>query len=202
MLETFARERVTLSFCAPTSYRFMLGVPDMRRRFDLGALRLGVSAAEPLPGATWEAWHAATGVELLDGIGSTEMFHIFVSSMPGRVRPGATGLPVPGYDCRVVDDEGREVPPDKGVDCNQGAYRLQVLAQARPPGTTCASGAERHRRRVRAGLRGILSILPLGRHDRLGATRFRAPRWACVDEHPAVAESAVVPRPMSHAASS
>jgi 2-aminobenzoate-CoA ligase len=110
MLETFARQRVTIGFCAPTSYRLMLGVPDMVGRYDLGSLRLGVSAAEPLPAATWREWHETTGVELLDGIGSTEMFHIFVSSVRGRVRPGATGFPVTGYDCRVVDDEGREVP--------------------------------------------------------------------------------------------
>jgi 2-aminobenzoate-CoA ligase len=109
MLDTFARQRVTLAFCAPTSYRLMLGVDDMARRFDLGALRLGVSAAEPLPAATWEQWRKVTGVELLDGIGSTEMFHIFISSVPGRVKPGATGVPVPGYDCRVVDEQGREL---------------------------------------------------------------------------------------------
>jgi 2-aminobenzoate-CoA ligase len=110
MLETFASARVTISFCAPTSYRLMLRVPDMAKRFDLSRLRLGVSAAEPLPAATWRDWHDTTGVELLDGIGSTELFHIFVSSVPGRVKPGATGFPVTGYDCRVVDDDGREVP--------------------------------------------------------------------------------------------
>ena len=90
MLETLSRERVTVAFCAPTSYRLMLGVPDLNTRYDLGALRLGVSAAEPLPAATWEAWHAATGVELLDGIGSTEMFHIFVSSRAARVGRGTS----------------------------------------------------------------------------------------------------------------
>src|SRR5207245_9253109 len=78
MLETFARRRVTIGFCAPTSYRLMLGVPDLARRFDLGALRLGVSAAEPLPAATWEAWRKVTGVELLDGIGSTARFHLLL----------------------------------------------------------------------------------------------------------------------------
>src|SRR2546430_6741542 len=63
MLETFARQRVTICFCAPTSYRLMLDVPEMRRRFDLGALRLGVSAAEPLPAATFKHWREATGIE-------------------------------------------------------------------------------------------------------------------------------------------
>ena len=110
MLDTFARQRVTIGFCAPTSYRLMLRVPDMVHRYDLGSLRLGVSAAEPLPAATWREWHETTGVELLDGIGSTEMFHIFISAAPGRVRPGATGLPVTGYDCRVVGEDGRELP--------------------------------------------------------------------------------------------
>jgi 2-aminobenzoate-CoA ligase len=110
MLDTFARHRVTIGFCAPTSYRLMLRVPDMVRRYDLGSLRLGVSAAEPLPAATWREWHETTGVELLDGIGSTEMFHIFISSIHGRVRPGATGVPVTGYDCRVVGEDGRELP--------------------------------------------------------------------------------------------
>ena len=111
MLEEFSRQRVTISFCAPTSYRLMLRVPGLSTRFDLGSLRLGVSAAEPLPAATWEDWHKATGIEILDGIGSTEMTHIFISSMKGRVRPGATGVPVTGYDCRVVDETGRELPP-------------------------------------------------------------------------------------------
>jgi len=111
MLDTFARQRVTVAFCAPTSYRLMLGVEKLTQRYDLGSLRVGVSAAEPLPAATWEQWREVTGIELLDGIGSTEMFHMFISSQRGRVRPGATGFPVRGYDCRVVDETGRELPP-------------------------------------------------------------------------------------------
>jgi len=113
MLETIQRHRITVAFCAPTSYRFMLRVPDLEKRFDLGSLRLSVSAAEPLPAATYAEWVGRTRKECLDGIGSTEMFHIFVSSFPGRVRPGATGVPVPGYDCRVVDDEGRSSSPKR-----------------------------------------------------------------------------------------
>jgi benzoate-CoA ligase family protein len=110
MLETLAGQRVTIAFCAPTSYRMMLAVPGMRERFDLGALRLGVSAAEPLPAATWEAWRAATGVELLDGIGSTEMFQTFLSNRPDDVRYGSTGKPVAGYELRIVDENGRDLP--------------------------------------------------------------------------------------------
>lgn len=110
MLETFAKQRVTVCFCAPTSYRLMLQVPDMTRRYDLASLRVGVSAAEPLPAATWEEWKKTTGVELLDGIGSTEMFHIFISSSGDEIRPGSTGKVVHGYQARVVDERGEPVP--------------------------------------------------------------------------------------------
>ena len=113
MLETIQRHRISIVFCAPTSYRLMLQVPQMEVTYDLRSLRAGVSAAEPLPAATYEEWLRRTGVELLDGIGSTEMFHIFLSSAPGQVRPGATGVPVPGYDCRVVDERGEELPPGR-----------------------------------------------------------------------------------------
>ena len=86
MLETIRRYRLSVCFCAPTSYKLMLRVPEMERRYDLRSLRLSVSAAEPLPAATYEEWVKRAGSELLDGIGSTEMFHIFVSSVAGRVR--------------------------------------------------------------------------------------------------------------------
>ena len=199
MLETFARDRVTVCFCAPTSYRFMLGVPDMRRRFDLGALRLGVSAAEPLPAATWEAWHAATGVELLDGIGSTEMFHIFVSSVRGRVKPGATGVPVPGYDCRVVDEQGHEV--------ESGAEGL--IAIKGPTGCKYWRKPGRQADYVRFGgwnVTGDVYVQDADgyltyqcRSDDMivsGGYKVPGPEVEHVlDEHPAVAESAVVAAP-------
>jgi 2-aminobenzoate-CoA ligase len=199
MLETFARDRVTVGFCAPTSYRLMLGVPDMTKRFDLGALRLGVSAAEPLPAATWEAWHAATGIELLDGIGSTEMFHIFVSSVPGRVKPGATGLPVPGYDCRVVDDQGREVGPGQ-----EG-----LIAIKGPTGCKYWRKPDRQADYVRWGgwnVTGDVYVQDADgyltyqcRSDDMivsGGYKIPGPEVEHVlDEHPAVAESAVVAAP-------
>jgi 2-aminobenzoate-CoA ligase len=78
---------------------------------DISSLRIGVSAGETLPKPIWEAWHAATGIELMDGIGSTEMLHIFIGSPQGAIRPGATGRPVPGYEAKVVDEDGCEVPP-------------------------------------------------------------------------------------------
>ncbi|HEX3528908.1 MAG TPA: AMP-binding protein [Thermoanaerobaculia bacterium] len=108
LLPAIAKYRATICFTAPTAYRAMLAkLPD----HDISSLRKGVSAGETLPKAIWDAWHAATGIELMDGIGSTEMLHIFVGSPQGEIRPGATGRPVPGYEARVVDDQGREVPP-------------------------------------------------------------------------------------------
>ncbi len=98
----------TVLFTAPTAYRAMLRdmttVPDWR-------LRLCVSAGETLPAATFEAWRARTGLTIVDGIGSTEMLHIFISSPPAEARPGVTGRPVPGYVAEVVDDDFRPCPP-------------------------------------------------------------------------------------------
>ncbi len=96
----------TICYTAPTFYRQMApfakqGVPT---------LRICVSAGEGLPDATRQAWKEATGIEMLDGIGATEMFHIFISSAGAEVRRGAIGKAVPGYTAKVVDDEGRELP--------------------------------------------------------------------------------------------
>jgi 2-aminobenzoate-CoA ligase len=199
MLEAFTRQRVTVAFCAPTSYRLMLGVPDMARRFDLGSLRLCVSAAEPLPGATYEEWVTTTGRECLDGIGSTEMFHIFVSSLPGRVRPGATGVPVPGYDCRVVDEEGKELP--------RGTPGL--IAIKGPTGCKYWRKPERQAEYVRFGGWNVTGDVYVHDDDGYftyqcrsddmivtGGYKIPGPEVEHVlDEHPAVAESAVVATP-------
>ncbi|VTU18162.1 AMP-binding protein [Variovorax sp. PBL-E5] len=97
----------TLCYTAPTFYRQMapfakaLGVPT---------LRISVSAGEALPDATRQLWKEATGIEMLDGIGGTEVFHIYISAAGNEVRRGAVGKAVPGFTARVVDDEGREVP--------------------------------------------------------------------------------------------
>ena len=104
-----AKHRATICFTAPTAYRAMLG---KLAEHDISSLRKCVSAGEALPKATFDAWHAATGIKILDGIGATEMLHIFIGSPEDEIRPGATGKPVPGYEARVVDDDGNEVPPD------------------------------------------------------------------------------------------
>jgi 2-aminobenzoate-CoA ligase len=199
MLETFARHRVSICFCAPTSYRLMLRVPDMARRFDLGSLRFGVSAAEPLPAATWHDWRDTTGVELLDGIGSTEMFHMFISSKPGRVRPGATGVPVLGYDCRVVDEHGRELPPGEAG----------LIAIKGPTGCKYWRKPDRQAEYVRWNGWNVTGDVYVQDADGYFTYQCRSDDMIVsgghkiagleveqiLDEHPAVAESAVVAAP-------
>ncbi len=98
---------VSICYTAPTFYRQM--APHVQA-IGMPTLRTCVSAGEALPDATRQLWKQATGIEMLDGIGATEMFHIFISSAGADVRPGAIGRVVPGYQAKVVDDEGREVP--------------------------------------------------------------------------------------------
>ncbi|MDB5941439.1 MAG: putative 2-aminobenzoate-CoA ligase [Ramlibacter sp.] len=97
----------TICYTAPTFYRQMA---PFARQSGVGALRICVSAGEGLPDATRQLWKDASGIEMTDGIGATEMFHIFISSADSQVRPGAIGKVVPGYQARVVDDDGNEVP--------------------------------------------------------------------------------------------
>ncbi len=107
LLAAIDRFRPTTVFTAPTAYRAML---PLLGSHDISSLHTCVSAGEALPKATFDAFKAATGLELMDGIGATEMLHIFVAAPKGRIRAGSTGLPVPGYEARVVDAEGRPVP--------------------------------------------------------------------------------------------
>jgi 2-aminobenzoate-CoA ligase len=107
LLEAIDRFGVTVVFTAPTAYRRMLSLSegDTLRR-----LRRCVSAGETLPASVSDAWFAETGLRIIDGIGATEMLHIFISAADEEARPGATGKPVPGYEARVVDDEMRTLP--------------------------------------------------------------------------------------------
>jgi 2-aminobenzoate-CoA ligase len=190
---------VTLAFCAPTSYRLMLNVPDLARRFDLGALRLGVSAAEPLPAATWEQWRKATGVELLDGIGSTEMFHIFISSLPGRVKPGATGVPVSGYDCRVVDEQGREVATgEPGLVAIKGPTGCKYWRQPARQAEYVRFGGWNVTGDVYVQDADGYFTYQCRSDDMIVSAGYKIPGpeiEQVLDEHPAVAESAVVAAP-------
>jgi 2-aminobenzoate-CoA ligase len=107
LIRAIHEHRPTICFTAPTAYRAMLG---MKEGFDLSSLRRCVSAGETLPRPTFDAWREATGLKIIDGIGATEMLHIFISASDDDIRPGATGRAVPGYRAKVVDDAGNDVP--------------------------------------------------------------------------------------------
>ncbi len=117
--------RPTLFFGVPTLYAGMLQVKDAASRFDTSSLRLCVSAGESLPADLFRRWKERFGVEILDGIGTTEILHIFISNRGGRVKPGSTGLPVPGYDAVIEDDAGHPLKAgDVGNLCVHGASTM------------------------------------------------------------------------------
>ena len=109
MFEVIHRHRPTIFFGVPTLYAAMLQTKEAEKRYDLSSLRACVSAGEALPEEICKRWRERFGVEILDGIGTTEILHIFLSNRPGQSRPGSTGLVVPGYEARIVDDEGQPV---------------------------------------------------------------------------------------------
>ncbi|MFZ0989151.1 MAG: AMP-binding protein [Xanthobacteraceae bacterium] len=108
MIEIIETYKATISFTAPTAYRAMLGA--MHNGADVSSLRVAVSAGETLPGPVFEEWMAKTGKPILDGIGSTEMLHIFISNRLGDAAPASTGKPVGGYEAKIVGDDMKEKP--------------------------------------------------------------------------------------------
>jgi 2-aminobenzoate-CoA ligase len=130
--------RATVCFTAPTAYRAMAATAS---GFDLSSLKKCVSAGEHLPAATFEKWRGATGLKIIDGIGSTEMLHIFISAAGDDIRAGSTGRAVPGYRARVIDADGIEVPPGT----------IGHLAVQGPTGCRYLDDAERQRAYVQNG---------------------------------------------------
>ncbi|WP_349264145.1 AMP-binding protein [Longimicrobium sp.] len=108
LLKGIQEHRASICFTAPVAYR---ALADQAKEFDLSSLRKCVSAGETLPLPTFEAFERATGIRIIDGIGSTEMLHIFIGSSGDDIRPGSTGRAVPGYRARVIDDDGNPLPP-------------------------------------------------------------------------------------------
>ncbi|MDR6816314.1 2-aminobenzoate-CoA ligase [Neorhizobium sp. 2083] len=108
MIEIIETYKATISFTAPTAYRAMLAAMDAGA--DLSSLRIAVSAGETLPGPVFDEWVRKTGKPILDGIGATEMLHIFISNRLGDSKPASTGKPLTGYEAIVVDDDMNEVP--------------------------------------------------------------------------------------------
>jgi benzoate-CoA ligase len=111
ILGTAQANRPTLFFSVPTLYAAMLQEVEQGPAYDLGSVRLAVSAAEPLPAGIFRRWKERFGVEILDGIGSTEALHIYLSARAGRVRAGSTGQAVPGYELALLDPAGQPVAP-------------------------------------------------------------------------------------------
>lgn len=107
LADHIAARGVTICSTAPTAYRAMLAAGQAGQ---LRGLRRPVSAGEHLSAALWQAFYDATGVKIIDGIGSTEILHIFISAADDAIRPGATGLPVPGYQAAILDEDGKQVP--------------------------------------------------------------------------------------------
>ena len=129
LLKAIEQHRATVCFTAPTFYRQMA---QMTGAHDLASLRATVSAGEALPTATRDAWRRATGLEMIDGIGATELLHIFISAAGEQVRAGATGKPVPGYQACILDHGGNPVGPGViGRLAVKGPTGCRYLADAR-----------------------------------------------------------------------
>ncbi|MGQ0646169.1 MAG: AMP-binding protein [Gemmatimonadaceae bacterium] len=138
LIQAIRDHGATVVFTAPTAYRAML---PMLKDVSVASLRKCVSAGEALPRATFDAWRAATGITVIDGIGATELLHIFISAPEAEVRPGSTGREVPGYQARVVDEEMRDV----------SAGEIGRLAVRGPTGCRYLDNLERQRAYVRDG---------------------------------------------------
>lgn len=129
LADLVAEHGVSVLFTAPTAYRAIMAAGAVGR---LAGLRRCVSAGEALPAAVWEEFHAATGLRIIDGIGATEMLHVFISAADGDIRPGATGRPVPGYRAAVVDQYGEPVPDGQpGLLAVTGPTGCRYLADPR-----------------------------------------------------------------------
>jgi len=197
MLKTLVNYKCTIGFCAPTCYNMMMRL-DEKGEYDLSNLRLGVSAGETLPKIVYDKWKAKYGVDLLDGIGSTEMLHIFVTNKPGDVKGGATGKEVPGYIAKIIDENGKELPPNTPG----------LLAIKGPTGCRYLKKPERQEGYVKDGWNIPGDVFMKDdegwyyyqcRNDDLiitGGYNVSPPELeAVINEHEAVKESAVVPKP-------
>jgi 2-aminobenzoate-CoA ligase len=106
LLKAIQEYKITICFTAPTAWRV---ITTKVKYFDISSLRKCVSAGETLPLKVWQDWFDATGLKIIDGIGSTEILHIFISSNEENMKPGATGVPITGYEAKIIDAEGNEV---------------------------------------------------------------------------------------------
>ncbi len=135
LLKAIQDHKATICFTAPTFYRQMV---PLVQRYDVTSLRRTVSAGEALPVATRSAWQQATGLQMIDGIGATEMLHIFISAADDEIRPGATGKPIPGYQACILDGAGQRVGPGvTGRLAVKGPTGCRYLADTRQANYVC-----------------------------------------------------------------
>ncbi len=146
VFQVITRHRPTLFYSVPTVYAAMLQVPDSAT-YNLSSVRCAVSAGEALPAPLWERFRERFGISILDGIGSTEMLHMFISNRPDDVLPGSCGREVPGYEGKVVDENGHEVPPSqigelliRGQSAAAGYWKRPELTQSTFRGEWTATG--------------------------------------------------------------
>ena len=195
ILDTVSRYHPTMFFSVPALYAAMLKAPTGAQA-DFSSVRACISAAEALPSAIQERWQALTGVPILDGVGSTEMLHIYCSNTLDDLKPGSSGRPVPGYELRVVDEQGQDVPDGAAGD---------LLVR----GESCAAYYWHQRSKTRQCMRGDWFysgdryvrtpegyFVYQGRADDMikagGLWVSPADVEACLVRHPAVSEAAVI----------
>jgi benzoate-CoA ligase len=198
VLELIVAERPTVLFSVPTVYARLLAADGAGRRLDLSSLRLCVSSGESLPPALYHAWKSRFGHELLDAVGSTEAMHDFIANRPGEARPGSSGRVIPGFEARLLDDDGRPVAPG-------------MVGQLLVKGESTAPGYWNRHERTKATMQGEWlrtgdmfyqdadgHFYFCGRSDDMlkvgGMWVSPAEVEACLLEHPAVLEAAVVGR--------
>lgn len=139
MFETIQKHRITVVSILPTAYRKMLQVPDAEKNYDLSSVRLFTGGGESLTAETFYQWKSKFGAEIYEGLGTTEMFFVFVSNaVTMKAKPGSVGVPVPGYEVKVIDDEGKE--------CQRGEIG-RLLARG-PTGTLYWRDAQRQKKAV------------------------------------------------------
>ncbi|MEM7134876.1 MAG: benzoate-CoA ligase family protein [Chloroflexota bacterium] len=110
LLRCIEEFKPTIFVSVPTNYTSLLALKGLTDKYDLSSIRMCLSAGEALPVSVWQGWKEQTGLEILDTIGCTESYHTFLANTPGNIRPGSSGKPSPGYEVKIVDDDGQEVP--------------------------------------------------------------------------------------------
>jgi benzoate-CoA ligase family protein len=195
LFEQIRRHRPTVLVNVPTMVNQMVSHPAAGSA-DLSSLRLATSAGEALPAELWERWMERFGVDLLDGLGTAEMWHIFISARPGAVRPGTMGTVVPGFEVRVTDDEGRELP-----DGEVGWLRVRGQSRAIAYWQQMEKTAEAFQGEwyvsgdmIRRDKDGYFTYCGRGDDMLKVGGRWLAPQEVenCLLQHPAVREAAVV----------